>query len=136
VHQARLHPGLGVDGLDRLGEAGQPVDAAHEYVLDAAGLQIGQDLQPELGALCLLKPHAEHVAVALEVHPDRQITGEVAHCLPVADLDHERVQVEDRVDLLKRPGLPGLGVLEHRGGDAADRLAADPGPVQPDFRSS
>ena len=56
-----------------------------------------------------------------EQHSDR---------LPVADLDHQRVEIHDRVDLLQRPGLPGLGVLQHRGGDPADRLAADPGPVQ------
>ena len=51
VHDAGLHPCLGVDGLDRLREAGEPVDAADEHVLNAAGLQLGQDLQPELGAL-------------------------------------------------------------------------------------
>ena len=130
MNQARLHPGLGVDGFDRFGEAGQPVDAADEHVPDAAGLQIGQDLQPELGALGALEPHAEHVAVAVEVDPDRQIAGEVSDRLPVADLDHERVQVEDRVDLLQRPGLPGLGVLQHRGGHAADRPRLTPGPYR------
>ena len=65
----QLHPGLGVDGLDRLGEPGQPVDAADEHVLDAALLEIGQHLKPELGALGLLKPDPEHVAVASRFTP-------------------------------------------------------------------
>ena len=100
VHDAGLHPRLRVDGLDRLREAAQPVDAADEHVLDAAGLQLGQDLEPELGAFGALEPHAEHVALAVEVDADRQVAGEVPDRLPVADLDHERVEVQDRVDLL------------------------------------
>src|SRR3712207_6802262 len=51
-------------------------------------LEFGEDLQPELGALGLLKPQAEDVALAVCVDADRQIAGEVAHGLAVADLDH------------------------------------------------
>ena len=48
VHDAGLYPGVGEDGLDRFGVALEPVDAADEHVLDAAGLQVGQDSEPEL----------------------------------------------------------------------------------------
>ena len=130
VDEARLHPGLREDGLDRLGEAGEPVDAADEHVAHAALLELAQDLQPELGALGALKPHPEHVALALAVHADRQVAGAVPHGLPVADLDDQRVEVDDRVDGLQRPGLPGLRVLQDGRGHAADGVAADAGPVE------
>ena len=74
MHDAGLDGRLGEDRLDRLGEALQPVDAADQDVPDAALLQIGEDLHPELRALGLLEPHPEHVAVAVE----RDAQGEVA----------------------------------------------------------
>jgi hypothetical protein len=46
--------------------------------------------------------------------------GLVADLVPVPDLDHQGVQVEDRVELLQRAGLPGLDLLEHRVGDRGD----------------
>jgi hypothetical protein len=57
MHDAGLHPRLWERGLDRFGEAFEAVDAGDQDVLDAALLEIGQDLQPELRALGLLKPH-------------------------------------------------------------------------------
>jgi hypothetical protein len=42
VDQAGLDPGLGVDGLDRLREAAQAVDAADQHVLETALLELGQ----------------------------------------------------------------------------------------------
>ncbi len=92
VDQAGLHPGLREDGLDRLGEAGQPVDAADHDVGDAACLEVGQDLQPELGALATLKPDPQDLALAVCVDADRQVAGVVADRLAVADLDDERVR--------------------------------------------
>ena len=66
VHHARLDHGLGEDRLDRLGEPFEPVDAADQDVADAALLELGEDLHPELRALGLLKPEPEHVALALD----------------------------------------------------------------------
>ena len=60
---ARLDGCLGKDRLDRLREAFAPVHAADQNVLQAALLQIGQHLRPEFGALGLLQPQAQHVAV-------------------------------------------------------------------------
>jgi hypothetical protein len=53
----------------------------------------------------------------VEIDPDGDVGGAVADLVPVPDLDHQRVQVEDRVDLLQRPALPGLDLLKHRIGD-------------------
>ena len=44
------------------GKPCQPVDAADQDVPDAAVLELGEDLHPELRALRFLEPHAEHVA--------------------------------------------------------------------------
>jgi hypothetical protein len=71
----------------------------------------GQDLQPELGALGALKAHPEDVALAVEVDADRQVAGDVADRLAVADLHDQRVELQDRVDRLQRPRLPRLGVI-------------------------
>jgi hypothetical protein len=45
-----------------------------------------------------LKPHAEDVALAVEVDADRQVAGVVFDRLAVADLDDQRVEVDDGVD--------------------------------------
>ena len=66
MDDAGLHPGLGEDGLDRLGKAGQAVDAADQDVLNAALVQVVEHGQPELGALGLLPPDPEHLALALD----------------------------------------------------------------------
>jgi hypothetical protein len=44
MHQAGLDGGVREGRLDRLREAGEPVDADEQDVGDAAGLQIGEDV--------------------------------------------------------------------------------------------
>jgi hypothetical protein len=125
VHDAGLHPGVGEDGLDRFGEAGQPVDAGHENVLDAAVLQIVEHGKPERGALGLLPPDPQDLAFALDGRADRQIARATADGAVFADLDHQRVEPDDRIDALQRPGAPRLHVGQDGVGDAADRVALD-----------
>ena len=72
-------------------EAGEAVDADEQDVGDAAGLQIGEDVQPELRALGLLEPQAEHVALAVEVDAQRDVARLVFDGVAVADLHHQRV---------------------------------------------
>lgn len=67
MRQAGLRPGVGEDGLDRLGEAGQAVDAADQHVGDAALLELGENLQPELRAFGALKPR-----LAMTARSDRR----------------------------------------------------------------
>ena len=47
------------------------------------------------------------VAFALEGDPDRDVDGLLPHDLLVTDRDLQRVQVDDHVQLLERPALPG-----------------------------
>jgi len=84
---------------------------------------------PELGALGALKPDPEHLALAVEVDADRQVAGVVSDRLAVADLHDKRVEVDDRVDRLQRPRLPGLDVVEDRVGDLRDQVRGDLGAV-------
>ena len=125
VPDARLHPRLREDGLDRLREASQPVDAADEDVLDAAVREVVEDGQPELRALGLLPPDPEDLAVAVAGDADRQVAGPAPDRAVLADLDHQAVEVRDRIDRLQRPRAPRGDVLQDGVGDAADRVALD-----------
>jgi len=125
VDQTRLHRGLREDGFDRLGEPGQAVDARDQDVADAARLEVVEDLHPELGALGLLEPHAEDVAVALERDAQSEIQGAALHAAAVTDLQHHAVQEHDRVDVLQRPLRPLADVVHDGVGHAADQVEAD-----------
>ena len=86
MHHTGLDHSLGPDGVDGVGQAGQPVTDGHEYVFDAAVLEFGADLEPKLGALpAVAGPQAEDVAGA--VGGDRKGDGEGPVVdLPFADL--------------------------------------------------
>ena len=47
----------------------------------------------------------------------------------VADLDHQRVDEDDRIALVQRPGLPCLDLFEHRVGDHGDGVRRQFGAV-------
>src|SRR5512134_1889234 len=71
----------------------------------ASNLQLGHDPQPELGALVLFQPQTQDVLGT--VGADAQ--GDVDRLVPdqalVADLDPERIEEDQGVDRLQRPGL-------------------------------
>ena len=82
---------------------------------------------PEFRALGCLHPDPEYVFDPVEIHPDGEVRGSVADLVAVADLHHQRIQVDDRVDLLQRPRLPGLDLVEHRVGDLGDGVVGQLG---------
>src|SRR5215210_7866959 len=125
VHDAGLHPRGREDGFDRLGEALEPVDAADQDVLDATAAEIVEDGQPELGALGLLPPDPEDLALAIAGHAQSEVAGAVLDRAVLADLHEQRVEVDDRIDALQRPGAPRGDVLQDGVGDPADRVAPD-----------
>jgi hypothetical protein len=103
--------GLGEDRLDRVGEPLQPVDPADQEVGHAALLELAQDLHPELRALALFKPQPEHVALAVDGDPEREVAGAPLHAPALADLEHEAVEEHDRVDVLQRPLRPRADIV-------------------------
>jgi hypothetical protein len=72
-----------------------------------------------------LKPQAEHIALA--VHPDRQrqVARPALDAAAIADLEHQRVQEDDRIDLIQRAALPSAGIVHDRVGHLRDQVAAD-----------
>jgi hypothetical protein len=56
----------------------------------------------------------EDVFLAPERDADRGVDGPVGD-LPVADFHHDRVDEHRSVDLIERPGLPGLHLLDDPG---------------------
>ncbi len=70
VHDAQLHLRFGKHRLDSFGKALQAVNAGDEDILDSPVLQLRHDLKPELRALGLTEPDAEHVFIARERHAD------------------------------------------------------------------
>ena len=120
MHDTRLHVGQRPGGPDRLGEALQPVAAHDEGVGDAAVAQLGEHRHPELGALPAggSDPHPQHVAFAVQVDAHRHVDGPVGD-LAVADLHHDGVDQDHRIDPVQRPVLPGDQVLDDRVGDPA-----------------
>jgi hypothetical protein len=129
VHDARLDRGLGEHGFDRFGEPFEAVDAADQDVLDAALFEVGEDLHPELRALVGLKPHPEHIALAVHRDRQREVAGTPLDRAAVADLQHHAIEEHDRVDVIQRPGLPGARVLHHRVRHPRDQVAANPDAV-------
>ena len=67
----------------------------------------------------------EDVAFPAHGDPDDDIDRLVAD-LPVADLDHDRVDEDHRIDRVQRPVAPLGHLLDHLVGDLGDRLLATP----------
>jgi hypothetical protein len=111
VHDARLHDSLRVDRLDGFREAFQAVAAEDEHVLDAARLELVDDLEPELRALRRLDPQTEHFLVAVHRDAERDVDALVAHDALVASLHDDRIEVDDGVDRVERPALPRRDVF-------------------------
>jgi hypothetical protein len=125
VHDAGQDEGGRPDLTDRVGQALQPVADQHQHILDAAVLDLGEDLQPELRALAALAgPQAEDVAGALGGDGQGHVDGAVDH-RAVADLDVDGVDEDDRVDGVQRPVLPLGHAVHDLVGDRGDRLAGD-----------
>jgi hypothetical protein len=104
------------------GNPGQSIAADDEHVTHAAVAQLGAHPSPELRALTGLHPDPQHVLGPIQVDTHGDVRGPVTDLVAIADLHHQRIQVDDRVDLLQRPALPGLDLLEHRISDLGDGL--------------
>ncbi len=110
VNHTRLDNCARPDALHGLGKALEPVTDQHQHVVQAAVLQLGEDVQPVLGALAAVSgPDAEDVAGAVHGHRHHDVDRTVRD-LPVPDLDVDGVHEQDRTDALisidgcERPG--------------------------------
>jgi len=113
MHHARLHDRARPDRPDRLGQALEAVADQHQHVGDAAVLQLGQHVQPVLGALTAVTgPDHEDVAVAVDGDRHGQVDRPVRD-LTVADLDVDGVDEHDRIHPVQGPVLPLRHPVHH-----------------------
>ena len=74
-----LHERQRPRSLDRVGQALEPVADDDADILDAAVLDLGQHLQPELGALAAVAgPQPEDVALTVDGDADGHVDGRLA----------------------------------------------------------
>jgi len=129
VDDAGLYHGQLPHGGDGVGESLEAVADRDADVWDTAVLQLGQHLQPELGAFAAVAgPQPENVAFPAHRDSDHDIDRLVAD-LPVADLDHDRVDEDHRIHRVQRPVGPLDHLLDHLVGDLGDRFLAHRGAV-------
>ena len=130
MHHAGLHRRVGPGRPDRGRQSFESVAAHDQRVGQAPVAQLGQHGRPLLGALAAggAQPQAQHVAFALKIHADGHIHGPVGD-LGVADLDHDRVDQQHRVDRVEGPVLPHRHVGHDLVGDLRDRLPAHRGVI-------
>src|SRR2546427_10540941 len=83
-----------------------------EDILHATVADVGEHAHPELRTLATgAGPQPEDVLLTLEAHADRGVDRPVRD-LPVADLDHDRVNEDRGVNRIQRPLLPRLHLLD------------------------
>ena len=117
------------DRVDCVGESFESVADRDQDVRDATVFDLGEYPQLELRAITpVAGPDAEDVAFSRGARADDDVERLVNN-LPVADLHHEGVDEDHRIDAIERTGLL-LGhlldhLLEHLVGDPADRVLAD-----------
>ena len=96
---------------DGVGEALEPVDNGEEEIVDAPVLELVQTRSENLAASICSIHRPEHLLVARRPSASARWTALLRPPL-VADLDPERVEENQRIGRLQRPGLPGRDLLQ------------------------
>ena len=131
MHDTLLHRCEGPDRGDRIGEAFESVAADDADIGDTTVAQLREHVHPLLRALPAGRSHPqpENVTVTLQIDADSDVDRPVGD-LPVADLDHERVDQHHRIDRIERTGLPFLHVAEHLVRHGRHQITRDVGSVE------
>src|SRR6266566_3225126 len=133
MHDTCLRYRLLPDRAHRIRQALEAVADQHAHAGDATVLDLGQDPQPELGALpvaVLAGPQARDVALAVRGDAQGQADG-AAGDLALADLHVDGAGEDHRVYRVQWPTLPFCQAVRHPAGDRGDGLPGDPGAVDP-----
>lgn len=103
MDDAGLDHRFGLVRLDGFQKAHQPVAADEQDVADCAVGELGAHVRPKRGALIGLDPDSQDVLDLVHVDPDRQMGRPVGHMPARADLHADRVQIDDRRELVEGP---------------------------------
>jgi site-specific DNA recombinase len=125
VHDAGLNLRPREHGANRFGEALQPVGHRNEDVLDTAVLQLVHHPEPELGALGLLDPQAQHLLRAVRADAEGDVHRLVPDGALVSNLDPQGVEEDQRVKRLERTLLPFGDFVQHGIRHGADQVGRD-----------
>jgi hypothetical protein len=93
-------------------------------------LSSASHVQPELRPLGPGDPQPQEFLLALEVDGEREVDGAGDDRTLLPRFDEQAIEVDDRVDGLKGPGLPGLEIVDHRLGHGRDQGGRDLGAVE------
>src|SRR5512134_362413 len=130
MDDACLHLGLRKNCRNRVRETLEAVDDGDQHVLDAPGLEVIHDPQPELGALALLDPQPEDLLSTIWPDAKGDVHRLVAHGSFVTHLDPDCIKENQRVKRLQRPVLPFAHLLEDGVGDRADQIRRNVDPIE------
>src|SRR5690625_2170496 len=106
-------------------QAVQAVTAEDEDVLDATVTEFSADAAPELSSFRSLNPDSQDVLDSIHVNTDGDVGALVLNDGAVLDFHDQRIKVNDGIEDLQRPGLPGQDFIENLVRDFADGLMTE-----------
>src|SRR4029450_12771690 len=126
MDDAALDFGLQKDGMDGFFEAGQPINAGDEDVLDPTSLEVGDDTQPEVGAFCsIADPVAGYVTMPVQVYTQDNVDRNIFNSALPAQLEVKPIKIDNRIDGGQRAILPGFHQRPDFVRDGPNRIGRD-----------
>lgn len=130
VHDAGLNLCLRVDRFDGFRKAAQAIDHGDQNVGQAPVLQLVKNLEPELGALGVLDPQPQHLLAPVRANAQCQVNGLVPDRAFIANLQPQRIKIDDRIHRLQGSGLPQFDFGQHFVGNGGNQIGGDFQPVE------
>lgn len=120
MHDAQLDFSLGVDGFDRFRKASKTIDAGNQDIFDTPILQMGQHVQPVLGAFIVGQVNTQQLLFAFQNDAQNRVDGFHGKANIVFDLVVNGVQPDNRIDRFQIAFLPGFEFRDQFVGDGVD----------------
>ena len=113
---------LGEHRVDSAGKALLAIKRSDEDIVGALVLDLVYHPEPELGPLGLRGLQAQNLLVASNREAQGQVDRFVADCSLVSNFDSERVEYNDRVNLVQGLDLPFGNFVNDLLGDSRDQI--------------
>ena len=112
MDDAALVLGLRESCLDRFTDSSQSVSTDDQDILDSAVLEAVQDRKPVLGAFIITDFNRQDFLLSFSVDPQDDIRCQLFNDPIVTDGVVDRIDEQDRINLIKRPVLPFLDLRQ------------------------